>query len=166
MARRWKIFLAVASLAVLADQLTKVVARGSLPASGVRVPFIEGSWDWVLAQNKGMVFSMLSNTEGARVLLAVAGFAAIITVVWLVHKTSDEHRMMAWAFGLMAGGAVGNLIDRVLFGSVTDFILWHYGQHRWPVFNVADVVLCGAAGLFVIASVRDWREHRAETERT
>jgi len=67
-----------------------------------------------------------------------------------VRKARPEQKVLHWALALVAGGAVGNLIDRIYFGVVTDFILWRYEIHEWPVFNVADVVLVVGVGLMFI----------------
>ena len=70
--------------------------------------------------------------------------------------------ILHWALALVAGGAVGNLIDRIYFGVVTDFVLWHYKTHEWPVFNVADVVLVIGVGLMFIDIQKEGkREKRA-----
>ena len=154
MPRRWRIFLPVAVLSILADQLTKAYALAKLPGPGVRVSVVENYFDWVLAYNTGSAFSMFSGTDGARVFLSVIGVAAVLAVLWLVHKSEDNQTLMLSAFGLMVGGAIGNLIDRIATGKVTDFILWRYYEKTWPVFNIADVCLCIAAGLFLLGSFK------------
>ena len=58
------------------------------------------------------------------------------------------------AYGLIVGGAVGNLFDRVAFGKVTDFVLWHYHEHFWPIFNVADACLVSGVGLMLLFGFR------------
>ena len=155
MPRRWRIFLSLSIFAILADQLSKAYALAKLPGVGIRVPVVDNFFDWVLAYNTGSAFSMFSGTGGARVFLSVIGVLAVVGVIWLVHKTEDRQTTLIAALGLMAGGAVGNLIDRILTGRVTDFILWRYYEKTWPVFNIADVCLCVAAGLFILASFRD-----------
>jgi signal peptidase II len=66
-----------------------------------------------------------------------------------------------WALALVAGGAVGNLIDRIYFGVVTDFVLWHYQTHEWPVFNVADIVLVVGVGLMFIDIQKEGRREKS-----
>jgi len=147
MPKRWKIFLAIMSASIIADQITKFIARDALEGKG-RIPVIENFWDWVLAFNTGSAFSMFS---GARTFLTIVGIGAVLAVFWLIHTSKDQPTSVIVALGLMAGGAIGNLIDRIWLGKVTDFVLWRYYEHTWPVFNIADVCLSVAVGLFLLS---------------
>jgi signal peptidase II len=113
-------------------------------------PVIDGFWHWRLSMNPGSAFGLFSSQGGARIGLSVVGIVAVLGMLWMLRKARPNQKILHWALALVAGGAVGNLIDRVYFGVVTDFILWHVGtynphqlrwEHEWPVFNVADVVL-------------------------
>lgn len=157
MARRWKIFLLVAMFTLVADQASKVWARHDLPVHpgpcaipddvvarkcvGTAVSVVDGFWEWRLSFNPGSAFGLFHSQGGARVFLSVIGVLAVGAMVWMVKRAKDHQRALLWALGLVAGGAVGNLIDRMYFGVVTDFVLWRYKSHEWPVFNVADVAL-------------------------
>lgn len=163
MARRWKIFLLVAMITLVADHATKYWARHSLsthpagcaiPADvvshkcvGVKEPVIDGFWDWRLSFNPGSAFGLFDSQTGARVFLSIIGVLAVIAMVFMVKKAKNSQRLLAIALGLVAGGAVGNLLDRMYFGVVTDFVLWHYHDKEWPVFNVADVALVVGVGM-------------------
>ncbi len=154
MARRWRVYVTVSALVVLVDQLSKVWARSALPVDaagrGIRVPVIENYFDFVLAHNTGAAFSFLAGTDGSRVLLTVLGLIAIAAITWVASRARDDQRALILALSLMLGGAVGNLIDRVRLGTVTDFILWHWHEHTWPVFNIADASLSIAIAVFVL----------------
>jgi signal peptidase II len=167
MPRRWKILLAISPIAIALDQLTKYLARAALPVDGsgrgLLVPFIDGYWDWVLSQNTGAAFSLFDSTTGSRVFLALVALVAIGAILWFTHKARDEQTWFIVSLSLMIGGAIGNLIDRVAFGSVTDFVLWHYHEHMWPVFNVADVFLSIAVVILIATSVSDSIKNRALT---
>jgi signal peptidase II len=76
-------------------------------------------------------------------------FGAIVYI--LARKTTDDRTFATLALGLIASGAIGNVIDRVLYGKVTDFVLWRYGEHRWPQFNVADAALVVGVIILLIA---------------
>lgn len=158
MPRRWRIYIAVSGLVVLADQLTKFWARSALPVDasgrGIRVPIIENYFDLVLAQNPGAAFSFLAGTDGSRAILTVFVLVAVVAISWMAARASDEQTGLILALSLMVGGAVGNLIDRVWFGTVTDFVLWHWHEHTWPVFNVADACLSVSIAVFVLHSMR------------
>lgn len=158
MTRRLRLYLLVGGLTIVLDQLTKLWARATLPTdpagNGIPVPVIDNYFDWILAYNTGSAFSMFAGTAGSRVFLSLIGVVAVAALTWMVVKGKDEGRGALVALGLMAGGAVGNLIDRIAFGKVTDFVLWRYHEHRWPVFNVADIALTVAVGLFLLTSFR------------
>jgi signal peptidase II len=169
---KWILFLIVAVLSLVADQATKVWARDSLPTvridhhgtatcivpddivnracMGHPVPVVDGVWEWRLSMNPGSAFGLFSSQTGARIGLSVVGILAVIGMLWMLRKARPDQKILHWALALVAGGAVGNLIDRIYFGVVTDFILWRYEAHEWPVFNVADVVLVVGVGLMFI----------------
>src|SRR6266550_4761027 len=94
-------------------------------------------------RTKWLIFIIVS-------LLSLVGIGAVFGMIWMLKKARNDQRILHWALALVAGGAVGNLIDRIYYGVVTDFILWHYKHHEWPVFNVADVVLVVGVGLMFI----------------
>lgn len=154
MNRRWKIFTIVGVLSLIADQATKIWARAELPTDalgrGLPVTVIENFFDWRLSHNPGSAFGLFGGTDGARIFLSVIGVFALAAIVWMLHKTKNEQTRLIWALGLVAGGAVGNLIDRIYYGVVTDFVVWKYHDKEWPTFNVADVALVvGVALLFL-----------------
>ncbi len=153
MTRRWKWFLGFASLALILDQATKIWARNSLPVGpngyGIRVPVIENFFDWAISQNAGSAFGLFSGWQWP---LTIVGFLALGLIYWMFTKTKDDQIRLIVALGLVAGGAVGNLIDRVAFGTVTDFIVWRYYETAWPTFNIADVALVIGVGLLFLDS--------------
>ena len=174
MPRRWKIFLVVAMISLAADQASKVWARHSLPVHptpcaipddlvahkcvGLTRPLIDGYWDWRLSFNPGSTFGLFHGRTGARVFLSLIALAATGAMAWMAHKASDRQTRHLWALGLVAGGAIGNLIDRAAFGVVTDFVLWHYHEHEWPVFNIADVGLVVGVGLMFLDAGKPAKE--------
>ena len=170
MSRRWKIFVMVGVLSLLADQLTKIWARNALPSQvingreyGTSVEFISGWWDWRLSFNPGAAFSMFHGTGGARVFLSVVGLIAVAAIIWMVYKARDNQRRLVVALGLIIGGALGNLIDRIAFGVVTDFVVWKYKTKEWPTFNVADVTLvAGVLLLFLDIGLQARRDKLAQ----
>ena len=147
MPSRYRVFSIAAVLALLADQLTKVWARGSLPF-GRPVKFLGGFWDWELSFNPGSAFGLFNTVDSARIFLSVIAIAACIAIVVMLKRSRDDHSWGAAAYGLIFAGALGNVIDRLIYGKVTDFVLWHAGEHRWPQFNVADAAL--VAGIIIL----------------
>jgi signal peptidase II len=180
--KKWIVFFIVAVLSLVADQATKIWARGSLPVvrvgrgtaacivpedivartcQGHPVQVISGYWDWRLSMNPGSAFGLFSSQEGARILLSIVGIVAVFGMLWMLRKARPDQKILHWALALVAGGAVGNLVDRIYFGVVTDFILWHYQSHEWPVFNVADVVLVIGVGLMFIDIQKEGHREKA-----
>lgn len=155
MPRRWKLLLWIGSISILLDQVTKFWARSALKDGPIVV--VEGYWDFVLAYNTGAAFSMFENLGSGRVVLSIIALVAIGAIVSMVHKAEDSQTGFIVALSLMAGGALGNVMDRLAMGKVTDFVLWRYQEHAWPVFNVADIALSVAVGLFIIVAYRDWK---------
>jgi signal peptidase II len=111
-------------------------------------------WDWELADNPGVAFSTFAGADGARWLLSLVGLAAAAAIVVVALRFSAGRRWRLAALGLLLGGAVGNLVDRVRLGAVTDFVRWRLGDHRWPIFNVADVALVIGVAILLVAGAR------------
>jgi signal peptidase II len=168
MPRRYLIFLVVGILTAIADQLTKIWARATLPTTeqgwGMPVSVIENLWDWRLSENPGAAFGMFGGTTGARVFLSIIGVVAVIAIVWMVKKAREDQKRLLVALGLVAGGAVGNLIDRVAFGVVTDFVVWRYHDTEWPTFNIADVALVVGVGLLFIDIGKEAKDEAREAK--
>jgi len=182
--RKWLVFAIVAVLSLAADQATKVWARHALPVighgsnagvcvvpddikdhlcGGQPVSVIDGYWDWRLSMNPGSAFGLFTSIgqAGARILLSIVGIAAVFGMLYMLRKARSDQKILHWALALVAGGAVGNLIDRIYFGVVTDFVLWRYKVHEWPVFNVADVVLVVGVGLMFIDIQKENKREKA-----
>jgi signal peptidase II len=118
--------------------------------------------------NPGSAFGLFGSlgAEVTRVLLSVVGIAAVIGMVYMLRKSRPDQKILHWALALVAGGAVGNLIDRIYYSVVTDFILWKYKTHEWPVFNIADVALVVGVGLmFIDIQKENKREKLARKDR-
>lgn len=147
--RAFIIFFALVMLVTSVDQGSKVAAR-TLPY-GQPVAVIDGYWDWELAENPGAAFSTLI---GNRLVLTLIACGALIALGVAASRTRPEERLKRIALAMIAGGALGNLVDRVRDGAVTDFIRWRVHDHKWPIFNVADAALLVGAVLLVVA----WRK--------
>jgi signal peptidase II len=123
---------------------------------------VDGYWDWILEYNTGSAFSLFSGGLGSRIFLSVVALGALAIMLHLLRGARDDQRGLVVALALMAGGAVGNLIDRIAFGKVTDFVLWHWqDSFYWPVFNVADIALVLAVPLFLYYGYRAEKEQKA-----
>ena len=150
--RALTIAFAVAAVLVIADQWTKLAISSNL-RYGESVS-ITSFFNLVLVYNKGAAFSFLSNAGGwQRVFFIGITSAAIIVLTWLIAKHHEE-KLFRWGLTLILGGAIGNLIDRVAYGHVIDFLDFHWaGWHFWA-FNVADSAISVGAALLILDSFR------------
>ena len=140
----------IAAAITLADQLTKWLVVRFLADEQSR-EIIPGFFALVNWRNTGAAWGILHDNN---MLLAVVSLVTIL-VLYLLRHTFQLHRTISRAaFGLIAGGIVGNFIDRVRFGSVVDFLDFHVAGHHWPAFNVADSAICVGVALYIVVS---WR---------
>ena len=143
---------AVALVLVIADQWTKFSITSNL-RYGESVA-ITSFFNLVLVYNKGAAFSFLSSADGwQRFMFIGITVAAIGLLSWLIVKHESE-KLFRWGLTLILGGAIGNLIDRIAYGHVIDFLDFHFaGWHFWA-FNVADSAITVGAALLIIDSFR------------
>ena len=128
-----------AFLIIIADQISKFAVMRCLKLHE-SVPVITGFFDLIHVRNKGMAFGLLNRPDinfGFYMLVAASIGAIVLLTVWFINlKKSDNFTVLT--LSLILGGAVGNLIDRLRFREVVDFIDIYVGQYHWPAFNVAD----------------------------
>jgi signal peptidase II len=146
------------SVAVIGlDQWSKQWVMGSLPEY-TAVPVVDGFWNWYRTYNTGAAFSFLSDAGGwqkwlfTALALSISGWMAY----WL-HRTPRNDWRTALPFALVIGGAIGNVIDRMLHGKVIDFIQWYWRDYHWPSFNIADSAIVAGAlciGIFGVLGAR------------
>jgi len=138
-------WLTVSALVLILDQLTKVWVLTSLPEY-TAIPVIEGYWNWYRTYNTGAAFSFLSEAGGWQKYFFVVLAVAITGLLgfWL-SRTPRRDWKTALPYALVIGGAIGNVIDRLLHGHVVDFIQWHWRDYYWPAFNIADAAIVGGA---------------------
>ena len=155
-ARNFKPWLWLAGSVVVLDQLSKWIVLSTLHPGESR--YVAPFFNWVLAYNPGAAFSFLSNAGGWQrwffTLLAL-GVSGWIVVMLRQHR--NEFRL-SLALTLVLGGAVGNVIDRLRFGAVVDFIQWHIAGYYWPAFNLADSAICLGAALLLLDQLRSKAE--------
>lgn len=153
--RVWQIVVgfSLAIVVIMLDQWTKSLASAGLE---YRAPVMITHWfDLMLAHNSGAAFSFLANSGGWQRWF-LSGIAVVVSLgisVWLCRLPA--HRwMLTWALGLVLGGGLGNLWDRLTQGYVVDFIAFHYGSWYWPAFNLADSAITLGACLLIIDSLK------------
>jgi signal peptidase II len=150
-ARPWARVAAVAAVVVVLDQVTKSILRASIPRGGREevLPFL----DLVHTRNSGVAFGALA---GGGVIVTVV--IAVALVALLAYFATHLQRPLAWLpTGMLLGGALGNVIDRIRDGAVTDFVKFTY----WPAFNVADTAITLGVVMLLVVLERDGRPRRA-----
>ncbi|OBQ55684.1 signal peptidase II [Halodesulfovibrio spirochaetisodalis] len=154
MRNRYLIVYGIGLFSVIADQFTKWLTVQNIPLwSGF--PVIPGFFNLVHVLNRGAAFGFLNNTETNWQIWLFSGAAvAACIAVHLMTRSAKPNKLLFTALGLILGGAVGNLIDRIRIGAVIDFLDFYYKNYHWPAFNVADICICVGAGL-ILLTVKD-----------
>jgi signal peptidase II len=164
---RRAISLGLAAFVLTADQLSKLWALASLRPAGRRaVQVLPGVFHLAYAENRSAAFGILGflPLELRRDLLTGFAIIAIIVLLVLIVTGRIHRNWTAVATGLILGGAIGNVIDRVRLGFVVDFIDWHVGdRYHWPTFNIADSGI--VVGVFVLLWISYWLDRKAEADK-
>ncbi len=150
-----KIYFGLATLVILLDQITKWIANTQLTMHEQNpvMPF----FNFTLMYNYGAAFSFLSDAGGWQrwFFTIIASVISIVLIVWL-FRLKDHEKWLGFGLALVLGGAIGNVIDRVRFGYVIDFIQWfaNWGEKTfyWPAFNIADAAIFTGTAFILISS--------------
>lgn len=144
MLKRW---LGLAGLVIALDQTSKLLIINNFSNfESIRVLSV---FDLTRLHNAGAAFSFLSDAGGMqRWLFTAIAVIASVSITWLLRKHSGEI-IFALALSLILGGALGNLIDRIAYGYVIDFLAFHWNEHYFPAFNLADSAITGGAALMI-----------------
>lgn len=146
-------FLWLAVIIVALDQLTKFIAADYLASHGEMqlAPFLS----FVLVHNTGAAFGILSNAGGwQNIFFIVVALTACVVILWMSWRLGPQELVLALGLMLILGGALGNLLDRLIHGYVIDFIDVYYRQWHWPAFNIADSAITMGAILLGIDAFR------------
>lgn len=158
--------LIVAIVITILDQVTKVIVHTGF-ALEESIVVIPGFFNLTYLRNSGAAWGMFGNYN--TVLMALSVVMLTVMVIFRRSFLSDtwEHRL---ALGLMVGGIIGNLIDRLRHGYVIDFLDFHIAGHHWPVFNVADSSICVGVGIYMVSSLwlsrHPLHDQKGSTQRT
>ena len=140
-------WLLLAAAVIGLDQLSKGIVLALLQFGETR--YVAPFWNWVLTFNPGAAFSFLSDAGGwQRWFFTALSFGVSGWIVVMLRRHFNETRL-ALALALVLGGALGNVIDRLRFGAVVDFVQWHVAGYYWPAFNVADSAITLGAILLI-----------------
>jgi signal peptidase II len=146
-------WLGIAAIVILFDQLSKITITKLFVLGEEKI--ITSYFNLVLAYNRGAAFSFLGHESGwQRYFFTAIGIGAAAYIIYLLKKHGGQ-RMFCWALALILGGAIGNVIDRLLYGHVIDFLDFHLAAFgHFPAFNIADSAICVGAGLFILDELR------------
>jgi signal peptidase II len=153
------VWLALALIVVIADQFTKVLILGYYKYGDVT--YVAPFFNIVRAHNTGAAFSFLAGAGGwQRWLFTGVAVAAVVFIVWMMRSHPGQ-KLFCFALAMILGGAVGNLVDRLLHGYVVDFLQFHY-SNRWffPAFNVADSAITLGAACLILDEILRVRRSR------
>jgi signal peptidase II len=147
-ARRMLPWVALAAAIVLIDQWTKIAIERAFDYGDVHP--VTGFFNLVLTYNKGAAFSFLASASGwQKHFLTVIGIGASLFILYLLARHGSQ-KLFSLALAMILGGAIGNVIDRLAYGHVVDFLDFHAGGWHWPAFNMADSAIVGGAILLVV----------------
>ena len=141
------LWLGLAVIVILLDQITKTLILGQFQYGDTRP--VTSFFNLVRVHNSGAAFSFLANAGGwQRWFFTGIGVAAALFITWLLRQHAGQ-KLFAFAMACILGGAIGNVIDRLRFGYVVDFLDVHVAGMHWPAFNVADSCICVGAVLLI-----------------
>lgn len=161
-------FFGTAAAVLALDHLTKYWAShlsglsyGAYPPEG-GIELVPGYFSLVYTSNAGAAWGMFA---GQRVLLSLLGVAALFCIVYFRRALGLDRTFLRFVFGLISGGIAGNLVDRILFGRVTDFLDFHLRDfYRWPTFNIADSAMVVGVALYIVYALFH-REEESGTQK-
>ena len=145
---RWPFIISLVS--VIADQISKNYFYTTYELYESRV-VIPGFFNFTRTFNTGAAFSLFKGHPEALTIISVTVFALMVIFRAKLFQNTKVEQI---AFGLIAGGIIGNLTDRMQHGYVIDFIHWYVGEYSWPIFNIADSCICVGVGLYMISGFK------------
>jgi len=155
----------IAALVVILDQLTKLWIMTNFGLHEQQ-NVISGFFNLVYVTNTGAAFGFLAGSKSwlRQVFFVGVAVVALGVIVYAYGHLKRQGRIFVYALGLIGGGAIGNLIDRLRFGSVVDFLDFYFGSYHWPAFNVADSAITVGVGLFMLGTLLQHMEEKRSTQ--
>jgi len=121
---------------------------------------IPGFFDLTHVRNTGGAFGIFSGRRGGTVFFVSVSFIALGALLFLLRRAGEDEKNLALSFSLVLAGAIGNLIDRLLYGEVIDFLEFYHASFYWPAFNIADSAICIGIGLMAVELlIRDHKKN-------
>jgi signal peptidase II len=151
MNRKYLILGSLTSSIIILDQITKYVVHQKFRL-GESIPIIQNFFHFTYVRNTGAAFGLLADADPAfRVpFFVIVPLVALAAIGYIFKKIPNEDLKLSCALSLVVGGAIGNLIDRIYYGFVIDFIDFFWGQNHFPAFNIADSAICIGVGILML----------------
>ena len=151
MKRKYWVLLVICFWILLVDQWTKYIVQERLPLYR-RVEVIHGFFNLTHVRNTGGAFGIFGGERGGlgSLLFVVISFIAIGCILFFFIKIKEDEKTFYLSFSLIFAGAIGNLIDRLRYGEVIDFLDFYLSSYHWPAFNIADSAICVGIGLMAL----------------
>ncbi|MEA3362201.1 MAG: signal peptidase II [Thermodesulfobacteriota bacterium] len=153
---KYRIFALTVSISLLLDQLSKIYIDNNF-VLGESKRIITNFFHITYVRNPGAAFGILSDSAIRVPFFIGISCVASLGILWYIRRIPSEKQWQYLALGLILSGALGNLVDRVRFGEVIDFLDAHWYNYHWPAFNVADSAICVGVTIMLICS---WHEER------
>ncbi len=160
--KKYRNFALAAVVSLILDQLSKGYIDTHF-AIGESHRVIENFFHITYVRNPGAAFGMLADSGFRLPFFLVISSIAIIGILWYSRRLAAEKQWQLTALGLILSGAVGNMIDRLRFGEVIDFLDAHWYSHHWPAFNVADSAICIGVGIMLLCT---WHEEKQRKQQS
>lgn len=158
---KYALFAGITALILLLDQISKLLVTSSM-ALHESIEVLPGFLSITYVRNPGAAFGFLADAPPffRYVFFVAVTAAAIVLILQYVRKTSANEPALIFSLSLIFGGAVGNLVDRVRYGEVIDFLDAYIGSHHWPAFNAADSAITVGAVILMMELIRRGKERR------
>jgi signal peptidase II len=163
--KKYILFGVVAIPCVVLDQITKVYFERNYVLGQVKV-LIDNHLYLTHVRNPGAAFGILADSSWRMPFFLTVALIAVVGILWYLRTLPESAKWMHLSLGLIFGGAIGNVIDRIRLGEVIDFIGVHWYQYHWPAFNVADSAICVGVAILLLISLQEElakkRQHKGE----
>ena len=154
---------AIDGIIVLLDQVTKEIVLQSIPLH-TTIPVVDGFFNLTHIHNPGGAFGLMANLSPVMrsIIFLFISSLAVGLIFYFYKKTPAHYAWLSAAFALIFGGAIGNLIDRIRFGTVVDFLDFYIGKYHWPAFNAADSAIFVGVTIFLLLQIFEKEEKQSE----
>ena len=159
---RYRRLLILSSIILALDQWTKLLIDSNFRLHE-SISLIDNFLNLTYVRNKGAAFGILSDSAIRIPFFITVSIVAVVGILWYIKHVRADQKLLTWALSLVFAGAVGNLVDRIRFGEVIDFIDVHWYQYHYPAFNVADSAITIGVTLLLIDLWCDELRKRRQT---